>query len=81
MTPDAGRFRDVLTQELTPGPVVSDTGTESLVIDGLTPQLVVKPSSVDEGLAGLGRGPPSPRGRRALGRGKSNGPGQHSGLV
>ena len=48
MTPDAGRFRDALTQELTPGPVVSDTGTESLAIDGLTPQLVVKPSSVDE---------------------------------
>ena len=48
MTPDSGRLRDDLAQELTPGPPVSATGMESLAIDGLTPHAVVKPSSVDE---------------------------------
>ena len=48
MTADAGRFRNVLAQELTPGPAVSDAGMESLAIDGATPHVVVKPSSLDE---------------------------------
>ena len=46
MTPDAGRFKEALAQELRPVAVVSTV--ESFAIDGLTPQLVAKPSSVEE---------------------------------
>ena len=48
MAADAGRFRNVLAQELTPGPEVSDTGVDAYAIDGLTPHVVAKPTSLDE---------------------------------
>lgn len=47
MTADAGRFRDALPEELRPVRVVSE-GVESLGIDGITPHVVVKPTSVEE---------------------------------
>ena len=47
MTADAGRFKNALAQELSPVPLVS-ASVESYAIDGLTPQVIAKPSSAEQ---------------------------------